>query len=271
MYEPRLLALAADQLVERERFADGEEVGLGVRADRLELPDVVVATLGRGLQRPDLGDLLLPHVQEPRTDGGVEPLVEAHRVVVAVEFGEGKVMMRHRVRAVDEDGNVVAARHLHDLAHGEDLPRDVDHVAHEDEARAIRDLLLEPPHDFGRILGGNRDLELLQDDPLAAFALLKGRDHAPVILRRRHDFVPALEVVAVLQDLESLRRVARDRDLLGVHVPLPGEPGADALPLRFQDLPPVVDRDLVGEVEVPLHRLEHVGGRRAHTPVVEVD
>ena len=115
----------------------------------------------------------------------------------------------------------------------------------------IRDLLFEQPHDLRRILGRDRDLELLHHDPLAALALLEGRDHAPVVLGGRDDFVAALEVVAVLQDLEALRRVARDRDLLGVHVPLPGEAGADALPLRLQDLPPVVDRDLVGEVEVP--------------------
>ena len=55
---------------------------------------------------------------------------------------------------------------------------------------------------------------------LAARALLEGREHARVVLRRREHLVAGPQIDAELERLQALRRVARERDLLGVDAPV---------------------------------------------------
>ncbi len=144
-------------------------------------------------------------------------------------------------------------------------------MAHEDEPRPRCDAGLETADHLGRILRGDRQLDLLQDDPFAALALLERRDHAAVVLRRRQDLVAGLQVDPELQRLEALRGVARDRHLFCIDPPLPGHARSHRLPLRLQDLPHGVGRGLVGELDVTLECVLYVRRSRAYTAVVEVD
>ncbi len=179
--------------------------------------------------------------------------------------------MRQGVGPVHQHRDAVAAAERGEFLHGQDLAGEVDHVAAQDHACARGDGLLEEPHDFGGILRGNRDPDLLQQDAVAPLSLAEGRDHAPVVLGRGEHFVSPLEVEPVLQDLQALGGVARQRDLLGIHIPLAGQAGAHSLPLGLEDLPHRVGGRLVGVVEVALHRLLHPARRRAYAPVVQVD
>ena len=86
--EPRRLALEADRLVEHQRFGNRRLRPSGVGADLLELPDVVVLALPRGLQRPGLLDVLAADVEQARPVRGQQPLVEARALVVALKVAQ---------------------------------------------------------------------------------------------------------------------------------------------------------------------------------------
>src|SRR5687767_10821863 len=91
--------------MESQRIGDRQEVGKWVRADLLELADVVVERLRRGHQRPELADALALHEQHARAVRSEQELVEARSVVSAVELVMLEVEVRERVRAVDEQRN----------------------------------------------------------------------------------------------------------------------------------------------------------------------
>src|SRR5690606_26362861 len=63
----------------------------------------------------------------------------------------------------------------------------------------------------------------------------------------------------------------RDGHLLGVAAERVREPAADALDVRLEDLPHVVDGGLIRDVEIALERLVHDAGARADAAVVQVD
>ena len=116
---------------------------------------------------------------------------------------------------------------------------------------------------------GERDLRQL--DAVAADALFPGVEHPPVILVGRDDLVARLEVDAELRDLQRLARVARDGELFGIAAELRREPAAHALDVRLEDLPHVVHGRLVRDVEIALQRLVDDARARAAAAVVEID
>src|SRR5580704_3204157 len=76
-------AVEADVLVEGDGFANGVEIRGRVRADFLELADVILAAFAGGHQREGLLDLGAAHVEEASADGSEGPLMQADSVEVA--------------------------------------------------------------------------------------------------------------------------------------------------------------------------------------------
>ena len=74
--------------------------------------------------------------------------------------------------------------------------------------------------------GGTGNEIFLSDDAVAAYALLPGVEHAPVVLIRRQHFVARLEIDAELRDLQRFAGVARDGELLGIAAGFGREPRA---------------------------------------------
>ena len=103
--------------------------------------------------------------------------------------------------AIDNDWNAMLPRHGDDLFHRQNLTREIDDVAHQDQLGAWRDVLLEQADDLVIVLCRNRDRELRQLDALASFPLLPGRNHPTVVLVRRQDLIAGLEVKPQLADL----------------------------------------------------------------------
>src|SRR6185295_4225996 len=93
--------LDANRLMERERFGDRVVVRGRMRADFLELADVLRLALGRRRQRPRLLDVLAANVEEAGADRGEQPFVQRRAVVVDLEIAQLEREMRERVRAVD--------------------------------------------------------------------------------------------------------------------------------------------------------------------------
>jgi hypothetical protein len=265
------LAPDSDSLVEGQRLGDGQIVGGRVGADLLELADVVVHLVGGGHQRPQIPDLVPSDIEQAGAMGSKEPLVEAGGEVVAVEVLLRKVVVGKGVGAVDDHRDPLLSGHLHDLAHRQDLTGDVDHVAHEDHPGAGGDVLLEEGDDLIRVLGRDGNLELAQDDPVATLALLEGGDHPPVVLGGGQHLVTWCQIETELTDLQSLRGVTSERDLLRVAVEEAGQTLPHRLTLGLQDPPHGVGRHGVRVVEMPLHGALHHGGGGADPPVVEID
>ena len=117
----------------------------------------------------------------------------------------------------------------------------------------------------------DREGDLLDDDPLAAGALLPARDHPRVVLVGDDDLVAPLQVDAEDQGLHRLGGVAGDGDLLGVAAELAGQVAAHRLDPGLEDPPHVLHGRLVGEPQVADHLVEDVGRRGADPAVVEVD
>ena len=92
--------------------------------------------------------------------GSEEPLVERSGVVVAPQVRDLKVEVGQGVGAVDDDRDPVAPGHVADRPDREDLPGEIDHVTHEDQAGPRGDALLEQPHDLVHVLRGGGDLDL---------------------------------------------------------------------------------------------------------------
>ena len=93
-----------------------------------------------------------------------------------------------------------------------------------------------------RIGRGQRDRERdpLDNDPLAAGALVPGVEHAGIVLVGDDHLVAALEVDAQDQGLHALGGITGDRQLLGVAAELPGECLADGLDPGREHVPHVV-------------------------------
>jgi hypothetical protein len=121
-------------------------------------------------------------------------------------------------------------------------------------------------------LAGHRQRERHQLDAFAGFALPEGVEHPRIVLIGRQHLIARLEVDAELADLQRLRTVPRDRDLLRVHSPCPRQPRPHRLTARRHQCPQHVGRgQRVRFIKMPLHGLLHHSGRRADAPVVQVD
>ena len=190
--QPRGLALDADALVERQRFGDRVVVRGRVRADLLELPDVVRLRRARRRQRPQRRDVLAAHVEEAGADGREQPLVQARAVVVAAEVARLEREVREGVRAVDDRLDAAAPGFVADLLHREDLPGEVRDVAEVQHLGRGRDRAEQPIGEIAGRLRRHRERNLRQLDPVAAHALLPGVEHPAVVLVGRHDLVARL-------------------------------------------------------------------------------
>jgi len=114
---------------EAERFSDGVVVRRRVRADFLELADVVRPG-GRGRrERPQRRDMFAAHVEEAGADGRQEPLVQAGPVEVAAEVARLVGKVRKRVCAVDHGLYAAPACFVADPLHRKDLTGEVGDVA----------------------------------------------------------------------------------------------------------------------------------------------
>ena len=175
----------------------------GMSSPRLE----VELLLGRVLRLDRVGLLI---------DGKLRFLSGDATLPYAAELVAREGELREGVGAVDDHGDPSLAGHVDDLADREDLPGDVDDVAHVDQAGLRRDLVGEQPDHDLVVLDRDRQPELLEHDLVPPLALLPGGDHPRIIVGRGQDLVARLEVEAELTDLQPLRGVADDRDLLAV-------------------------------------------------------
>ena len=116
-----------------------------------------------------------------------------------------------------------------------------------------------------------RKRDLRQADPVAAHALFPGVEHAPVVLVGGDHLVAGAEIDAELRDLQGLAGVAGDGELLGVAAEFRRELAPDALDVRLEHLPHVVDGRLVREIEIALEGLVDDARARAAAAVVEID
>ena len=122
--------------MEGERLGDGVVVGRRVRADLLELADVVVHALGgAAISGHSVSIFALAHVEEAGAVRREQPLVQAGAVVVAVEVGELEGEVREGVRAVDDHLDARARAPSGTISlHREDLAGEVGDVADQDHA-----------------------------------------------------------------------------------------------------------------------------------------
>ena len=177
--QPRGLALHADRLVEtraprrwRWRWPPG--------ACRLPRTSGCRPTVARpaGRQRPQARDQLAPHVEEAGADRGEQPLVQAGAVVVALEVARARTgSARRRARRRRSCGcrGRVAMRQI--VWTGKICP--VRFVMWQTWITFVRGVTaaLEPLREVGQRGRRHREADLLQDDAVAAHALLPGVEH----------------------------------------------------------------------------------------------
>ena len=125
--------------MERQRFGDRIVVGGRMRADLLELADVVLLRGGGRHQRPQRRDLLAPHVEEAGADRRQQPLVQAGAVVVAAEIRalNGKCAKACAPSTIGLDA--AAPRLVADPLHRKDLAGEIRDVAEVQDLRRRRD------------------------------------------------------------------------------------------------------------------------------------
>ena len=124
------MRLSPDRVVKRNGARDGEVRVDRVRSGVIQLHDVGV--LGHppiAENRPERRNLVAADIENAGAERTAEPFVEAGAVVLAAEVRNLVVEMRECVRAVDHHVHSSGVRHVHDLAHRENLSGDVDHVA----------------------------------------------------------------------------------------------------------------------------------------------
>ena len=124
-----------------------------------------------------------------------------------------------------------------DRFHRRDLAGDVDLVRDQDEAGAIGDSFFKCGGDLVEVLRRNRNLNKLQFEVFAFFALTQRGEHARVILSGGENFVAGFEVHPIEKNLERLGSVAGDRDFFAIAAEQFGQAGANGFRLRLEDLP----------------------------------
>src|SRR5690606_23381668 len=84
--QPLFFSLTADRIVEQKRLADRKPHRSRMRADLLELSDVVLVLILARHQGPDVRDLVFLDVQHPRSLWGVGPFMQGSAKVIAAEI-----------------------------------------------------------------------------------------------------------------------------------------------------------------------------------------
>src|SRR5258708_38022494 len=158
-----------------------------------------------------------------------------------------------------------------DLLHRKNLPREIRDVAEVQHLRLRPDRADQSIREIVHRQGRHRKGDLPDGDPFAPHALVPRVQHPPVVLVRRDDFVARLEIDPELRDLQRLARVPRDRHLLGAAAEFRREPAADGLDVRLEDRPHVIDRRLVGDIEIALEGFVDDARAGAAAAVVQVD
>jgi hypothetical protein len=187
--------------MERQRFGDGVVVGGRVRADLLELADVVRLGRACGRERPERRDVLAAHIQKARADGREQPFVEARAVEIAAEVARLVGEVREGVRAVDNGLDPAPPRFIADLLHRKDLSGQVGDVAEVQDAGRRGDCAEQPVGEVVLRLRRYRKRDFRKTDPVAAHALFPGVEHAPVILVGGDHLVAGAQLDAELRDL----------------------------------------------------------------------
>ena len=172
---------------------------------------------------------------------------------------------------VNDNRDSLRPRHLHHCTHRQDLAGDIDHVAHQDQFGLRRDVAFKEGDDLIRVLGGDRNRELAQHNPLAPLALEESSNHPGIVLIGGQHLVARSQIETELANLQAFRGVARQGDLFGITAELAPETLAHRFSLRLENLPHTVGWCGVGIIQVPLHRLLDPSGGRAHPAVVEVN
>src|SRR6185437_3592340 len=120
-----------------------------------------------------------------------------------------------------------------------------------------RDLLFNAGSEIVEAGRGNREGDLLENDSVAAFALLPGCDHVWIVLIRRQDFVTALELYAELNRFESLAGVARDGNFFRIAAEGFRKPPAHSFDTRIENIPHVIGGAQIFDFEVAYLGVHH--------------
>ena len=197
--------------------------------------------------------------------------MQAGAVVIAVQFVAGKGELAERVRSVNYGFDAPGPRHLTDTLHGEDLSSEICDVANMNYLRLGRNGPLDAIIKVVEFSHWHRKRNLLQHDAFPAGALAPRRQHAPIVLIRREDFVAGLQIHPQLHRLERFAGIAGDGDLFGVAAKGLREPTAHYFQFRPQNAPHIVSGTHVGDLKISFLSLHHHLGRRTYAAVVEVD
>ena len=191
--------------------------------------------------------------------------------VIAIQIRLLEIELRERMRAVDDRFHAVPPGHLTDGFHRRDLPGDVDLMRDLNQTRARRDGAFEGRGDLLDVLWRNRNLDQVELDAFALFALANRRQHAPVVLRRGEHFIAGLQIHPEQQRLEPFRCVARDGDLFAIAAEQFGQPGANRFRLRLENLPHRVSGRVLLLPDVTHQRFGHDARAGTDAAVVQID
>ena len=175
------------------------------------------------------------------------------------------------VRTVDENLDSLFSAQANHVADGQDLPGKVGDLREFDDFGLGSDRFADAVGEDRCRRQGNRERDLLDDDPLTPSPLLPACDHTGVVLISDDDLITAFEIDAEDQGLHRLGSVPGDCDFLGVAAKFVGKIAAHRFDPRLENPPHVLNRRLVRESKIADHLVEHVGGRRTDAAVVEVD
>ena len=120
--------------------------------------------------------------------------MEAGAEVIATEILLLEIELGKGMSAVDDRLDPFRARHFADGFHRRDLAGNVDLMRHQDQPGAIRDSFRERGCDLVEVLRRDGNLDQLQLQVLAFFALAQSGEHARVILSGGEDFVAGFEI-----------------------------------------------------------------------------
>src|SRR5437764_12088403 len=104
---------------------------------------------------------------------------------MAIEMRVLEIKLRERMRAIDDRLNPMPSRHLTDRFDRSDLPGEIDLMRNLDQPSTRCDRTLERRGDLLDVLWRNGNLDQVELDAFAQFALTNRRQHPAIVLRRR--------------------------------------------------------------------------------------
>lgn len=267
--EPSGLSLGSDCFVSVQGFVEAEQDSGGAGAELLELADVVVEPRIGRLKGPSLANCLLVDVEEPRTRGTEEPLVEAAGEHVAAQARGGIRDLADAVGAIDEGDHSVSARFGADGFSGEEGAVEEADAGEDEETGLLFQPFEDIAHQLGGGLGVGGNAGLGDLDAVPAFTLVKRRLDPGVILLGIEHYVPFFDVQAEDAGEEPLGGVGGDCDLFGVAAEELPDPLADALDRGVVIAEEVVAWSVVGMANTLRHGILDGAGGWAGSAVVE--